>query len=142
MNEREAKPCLNRAVDQVRWLKRTHILRRKAGGVQTQATDSSLFLNLMFADLVQAIGALPSIKWMRDGVCLRFSISAHDPEPHACALVYHQGLAVHSSGCYQASWNQRSGFNVSLPYKIRVQAVSSKALIIIPPRSLVGARLF
>ncbi|KAH6906349.1 hypothetical protein BKA70DRAFT_1105730 [Coprinopsis sp. MPI-PUGE-AT-0042] len=52
----------------VRWLKRVHILRRASGRVQAEATDSSLFLNLMLADLLQAIGNMPSIKWMRDGV--------------------------------------------------------------------------
>ncbi|KAF9010729.1 hypothetical protein BDQ17DRAFT_1421071 [Cyathus striatus] len=31
------------------------------------AADSSLFLNLMFADLLQGLGIFPSIRWMNDG---------------------------------------------------------------------------
>jgi hypothetical protein len=127
-------------IEQIRWLKRAHILRRNSGRVQTEATDSSLFLNLMLADLLQAMGNMPSIKWMRDGVRSRVAVGDHDSETHALFLVHHQRVAMHSAGCHQADWNQRSGFNVSLPYKIRVQAVSSKALTI-SCRSLVRALL-
>lgn len=34
----------------------------------SDATGSSLFWNLMISDLLQAIGCLPSIRWMLDGV--------------------------------------------------------------------------
>lgn len=51
----------------VRWLKRMKFLRRGSMLVQADVTDSSLFLNLMLADLLQAVGNMPSIKWMREG---------------------------------------------------------------------------
>ncbi|TFK18819.1 hypothetical protein FA15DRAFT_675005 [Coprinopsis marcescibilis] len=49
-----------------RWLKRIRI-QRDGSRVQTDVTDSSLFLNLMLADLLQALGGMPSIRWMREG---------------------------------------------------------------------------
>ncbi|KAG2016372.1 hypothetical protein CC2G_009543 [Coprinopsis cinerea AmutBmut pab1-1] len=51
----------------IRWLQLARILRRDATRVQTDLTDSSLFLNLMLADLIQAIGNMPNIRWMREG---------------------------------------------------------------------------
>ncbi|TFK21879.1 hypothetical protein FA15DRAFT_672092 [Coprinopsis marcescibilis] len=50
-----------------RWLKRMRILKRDGSRVQADVTDSSLFLNLMLADLLQALGGMPSIRWMREG---------------------------------------------------------------------------
>ncbi|KAJ3542550.1 hypothetical protein NMY22_g3467 [Coprinellus aureogranulatus] len=45
-----------------RWLK-----RRENKGAYPDASGSSLFRNLMIADLLQAAGSLPIAKWMRDG---------------------------------------------------------------------------
>jgi len=45
-----------------RWLHRT------ASGREPNSTDNIIFLNLMLADLIQAIGVLPMIWWMADGV--------------------------------------------------------------------------
>lgn len=100
---------------QVRWLKTAHILRRSPGRVQTEATDSSLFLNLMLADLLQAIGNMPSIKWMRDGVRRCLPILETMTSDHLLALVHHERVTMHRSGRHQADWNQRSSFNVSCP---------------------------
>ncbi|KAF9050251.1 hypothetical protein BJ165DRAFT_1341851 [Panaeolus papilionaceus] len=46
-------------------------LRRWRKGTRTTSTDASdsgLFLNLMLADLIQAIGTLPNVVWMRQGM--------------------------------------------------------------------------
>lgn len=40
----------------------------------SDATGSSLFWNLMMADLLQAIACLPSIRWMLDGVITEGSL--------------------------------------------------------------------
>ncbi|RXW18068.1 hypothetical protein EST38_g7786 [Candolleomyces aberdarensis] len=48
----------------IRWWKR----RGRSSGVDSDASGSSLFLNLMLADLVQAIANMPNIRWMREGV--------------------------------------------------------------------------
>ncbi|TEB19065.1 hypothetical protein FA13DRAFT_1744787 [Coprinellus micaceus] len=45
-----------------RWLK-----RRGKKDVYNDASGSSLFRNLMIADLIQAAGSLPIARWMRDG---------------------------------------------------------------------------
>ncbi|KAF6763307.1 hypothetical protein DFP72DRAFT_986958 [Ephemerocybe angulata] len=46
----------------IRWWK-----RRGQKSQYMDASGSSLFLNLMVADLLQAIGSMPSIRWMREG---------------------------------------------------------------------------
>ncbi|KAJ2919918.1 hypothetical protein MD484_g441, partial [Candolleomyces efflorescens] len=46
----------------IRWRK-----RRGNTSVESDASGSEIFLTLMLADLLQAIGNLPSIRWMRDG---------------------------------------------------------------------------
>ncbi|KAH9484864.1 hypothetical protein JR316_0001766 [Psilocybe cubensis] len=50
-----------------KWLRRTVTTWGKSVVLSKDATDSSLFLNLMFADMIQAIGNMPSIRWMEDG---------------------------------------------------------------------------
>jgi len=63
-----------------RWLRRTVFLDRgrihnpgatdnnpAAADNSFYATDNSLFLNLMLSDLIQALGNLPSIRWLGDG---------------------------------------------------------------------------
>jgi len=41
-----------------------------ANAEDADASGSSLFLNLMLADILQAAGSMPSIAWMRTGVRL------------------------------------------------------------------------
>ncbi|KAF9479020.1 hypothetical protein BDN70DRAFT_895235 [Pholiota conissans] len=47
-------------------LRRTVVSWGKQTARRPDASDSSLFLNLMFADLIQALGNMPSFKWMID----------------------------------------------------------------------------
>ncbi|KAJ2922562.1 hypothetical protein H1R20_g14516, partial [Candolleomyces eurysporus] len=47
----------------IRWWKR----RGRSSGVDSDASGSILFLNLMLADLLQAIANMPNIRWMREG---------------------------------------------------------------------------
>ncbi|KAF9526925.1 hypothetical protein CPB83DRAFT_895778 [Crepidotus variabilis] len=49
-----------------KWLKRTVNSWGRGNLMRSDASDSGLFLNLMFADLIQACGWLPNIKWMVD----------------------------------------------------------------------------
>ncbi|CAA7260692.1 unnamed protein product [Cyclocybe aegerita] len=49
-----------------KWLRRTVRTWGKPVMQPSDASDSSLFLNLMLADLIQAIGNMPNIKWMAD----------------------------------------------------------------------------
>ncbi|KAF8971222.1 hypothetical protein BDZ97DRAFT_1914223 [Flammula alnicola] len=47
-----------------KWLRRTVLIWRKTSLRSPDASDSSLFLNLMVADLIQAIGIMPNVRWM------------------------------------------------------------------------------
>ncbi|KDR67559.1 hypothetical protein GALMADRAFT_79777 [Galerina marginata CBS 339.88] len=50
-----------------KWLRRTVLTWGKSKVLSPDASDSSIFLNLMLADLVQSLGNLPNIRWMEDG---------------------------------------------------------------------------
>ncbi|KAF9050156.1 hypothetical protein BJ165DRAFT_1525431 [Panaeolus papilionaceus] len=51
----------------LKWIRRRwHVFRNRGWRNDTDATDSSLFVNLMVADLIQAIAIFPNVKWMLD----------------------------------------------------------------------------
>ncbi|KAF9050121.1 hypothetical protein BJ165DRAFT_1592200 [Panaeolus papilionaceus] len=52
----------------LKWIRRRwHVFRNRGWRNDTDATDSSLFVNLMLADLIQAIALFPNVKWMING---------------------------------------------------------------------------
>ncbi|KAF9526924.1 hypothetical protein CPB83DRAFT_908130 [Crepidotus variabilis] len=50
----------------LKWLRRTVITWGRER--PSDPSDSSLFLNLMLADMIQALGIMPNIKWMSDAM--------------------------------------------------------------------------
>lgn len=93
---------------QIRWLK-----RRGKKELYADASGSSLFRNLMVADLLQASGSLPIARWMRDGVSSHHDYRRARISQNGISPAYYGGIDVYGTGGIEAAWDQWGGVVVS-----------------------------
>lgn len=68
------------------------------------ATDSLGFVGLMFAELIQALGGLLSIRWVANGVCSCRIFYLIVRLPDIRMSVHHRRLSMHGARSLETDW--------------------------------------